>query len=197
MEEGLASEANVKQTSNAALPTLSRARLARPRLAQITRGARGFYANNSGPEWRGSITAAAFHNKKPRLGGVFCFRGDSRRHRRSLYGARERTRTSTELPPLAPEASASTNSATRANPHVAAMRAAYVAWQCRPCQRFCSRWLAARKGKEHCAAATAQRRPPLGLEHRSDPRERDPDRFAIASRESTEAHSRSARGPSA
>src|SRR5690606_14836210 len=29
-------------------------------------------------------------------------------------GARERTRTSTELPPLAPEASASTNSATRA-----------------------------------------------------------------------------------
>ena len=30
----------------------------------------------------------------------------------TVFGAQERTRTSTELPPLAPEASASTNSAT-------------------------------------------------------------------------------------
>src|SRR5688500_15522659 len=36
----------------------------------------------------------------------------------SAYGARERTRTSTKLPPLAPEASASTNSATRAGGRV-------------------------------------------------------------------------------
>ena len=52
------------------------------------------------------------------------------------YGARERTRTSTELPPLAPEASASTNSATRANPHVAAVRGAYVAMRRSACQRM-------------------------------------------------------------
>src|SRR3546814_4637582 len=41
----------------------------------------------------------------------------------SLCGARERTRTSTELPPLAPEASASTNSATRAGGRVCCVAA--------------------------------------------------------------------------
>src|SRR5690606_14768782 len=47
-------------------------------------------------------STATTRHKKTRLRGLF----------RLSRGAQERTRTSTELPPLAPEASASTNSAT-------------------------------------------------------------------------------------
>ncbi len=61
-------------------------------------------------QWRESRKTP---NKKPRECGVF--QSIPQRCRsRDETGARERTRTSTKLPPLAPEASASTNSATRA-----------------------------------------------------------------------------------
>ncbi len=59
---------------------------------------------NACTDARRSRPAGTRPTKNPACGGVFYL----------SHGARERTRTSTELPPLAPEASASTNSATRA-----------------------------------------------------------------------------------
>src|SRR5690606_26232885 len=62
--------------------------------------AQASWLENSLPKQNDSRQSCA--HKKTRFRGLF----------RLSRGAQERTRTSTELPPLAPEASASTNSAT-------------------------------------------------------------------------------------
>ena len=70
------------------------------------------HARCFGEKWRSIQSGWKAANKKPRQGGVFCHPVNPCRPSRFIDGAQKRTRTSTKLPPLAPEASASTNSAT-------------------------------------------------------------------------------------